>query len=698
MAEPPEVAENENETPPAPAPPEAAPDEASAISGFARRGAVVVKDRYLIDFDVPIPELETPTAGAFAVSDRQDVGSKLFALISTPGLPVRINVISSIAGDNPRGMLPLIDYDIVYWPPLRQSTMAVIYERPLGGRIAENFDSKNPRISEHDISMFIIDPISTGLGAFSFRNITHRAIRPQNMFYLGEEKTEAVLGDCVTTPPGFDQPTIFETIERGMASPGGRGEASISEDIYALGVAIVFFCNHGNPLEEMSEDDILKFKVEQGSYTALCGKMRIPINLIEALRGMLSDHSHERWETEQISSWINGQRRTPIQKRTAPKADKPFVFADTPHITLRTLANAFTKNAPEAARVIKEPELAEWLRKSFHSQTLCDQTSGLAKSSKIFENKPQGSDDFIVTKLSFAFDPEGPIRYKGLSFMPESYGPFLATELLRQSDLKTPLEIISHNIIGAWFAEQAEYDPEAIALEKFFGHLKKHSVNSAIGGGIERILYELNPGLPCQSPLIAEDYVVYIEDLLPALDGAANRVDAKTPPMDRHIAAFIATRFDQNIAPHLAALASPEEEKSLLGMLSLLAFLQWHLKLNSLFGLSSWLGGLLGPAINTFHSRTTRREIEKELPKLVRKGSLPELFDLIDNIDKRRKDTKTFSVARSEFATAEAEINEIEGGGDTRNAKHVRLSEKIAAMGSILIGMFVITLLAMFRN
>ncbi len=41
-----------------------------------------------------------------------------------------------------------------------------------------------------------------------------------------------------------------------------------------------------------------------------------------------------------------------------------------------------------------------------------------------------------------------------------------------------------------------------------------------------------------------------------ALDGAANRVDTKNKPMDRHIAAFIAARFEEDIHPHLKAVAA----------------------------------------------------------------------------------------------------------------------------------------------
>ena len=128
-------------------------------------------------------------------------------------------------------------------------------------------------------------------------------------------------------------------------------------------------------------------------------------------------------------------------------------------------------------------------------------------------------------------------------------------------------------------------------------------------------------------------------------------------------------------------------------MLSLLAFLQWKLKIGPLLGLSSWVGGLLGPAINTYHSRTSRREIEKEIPRLVRKGSLPELFDLIDNAEKRRDDAEGLEAAIAEYTAAEYEVRNIEGAGTERQTKAERTGKQAAAVISLVMAMFVISVL-----
>ncbi|HEY4636202.1 MAG TPA: hypothetical protein VIG92_06545, partial [Rhodospirillales bacterium] len=94
---------------------------------------------------------------------------------------------------------------------------------------------------------------------------------------------------------------------------------------------------------------------------------------------------------------------------------------------------------------------------------------------------------------------------------------------------------------------------------------------------------------------------------------------------------------------------------------------------------------------------TTRRDIEKDIPRLVRKGSLPELFDLIDNADRRKSDHEGFAVACAQFAGAEREVREIEGSGTERQTKAELTGQQTAAVMSIVMSMIVISVLLIAR-
>ena len=204
--------------------------------------------------------------------------------------------------------------------------------------------------------------------------------------------------------------------------------------------------------------------------------------------------------------------------------------------------------------------------------------------------------------------------------------------------------------------------------------------------------------MPCQSAHLVHDYVTHIRDLLPALDEAASRVGEKALPIDRHIAAFIAARSDQDVGSYLAALGEPDIKASTIGMLSLVALLQWRLETGALFGLTRWVGGQLGPAISIYHSRSTRRDLEREIPRLIRQGDLPELYNFINNKEKRQVDADGFDMGQGQFADAEAEINEIESSDSSRGESAELMGQQTAAMSSIVIAMVVVTILFLMQS
>jgi hypothetical protein len=677
------------EAPAAVAPPPEEPRTAARVPS----GAAIMHDRYRILPDRPLPDLSAPSASAFTAEDRRDMSRQLFALVCPPGLPPRINAAASLRGSRVRNILPLVEFDAVDWAPLGQRCMVMIYERPLGGRLLDYIEAEGGTIEEHEIQRRVIEPISNAVQEMSNHDEPHRALRPDNIYFLDASHQTVVLGDCLTAPPGFDQPAVFETIERAMARPAGRGLGDISDDMYAFGVSLVFLLLGKNPVADMTEEEQIYAKVEQGTYAMLCGEGRIPLPLLEPLRGLLSDDPEERWGVRELSLWIDGRRMTPIQKRAAKRPETPFPFGGHNHVTTRTLAHAMSLDVTDAAVALKEGQLDPWVRRSLGQPETADAISRAVDMAVANDGTPVGGDDLLVSHVEMLLDPQAPIRFKGYSFRIEAFGSMIAVELLRQGNTKIGQEILNRNIVGLWFDARSGVYSVNPSLERRFGQLRGFLENSDPGYGMERCIYELNPSLPCQSELVLEDYVVEIDGLLTALDHAANRVDTKISPVDRHIAAFIAARFDQDVENHLKALGDSHESKSVEGMLSLLSIVQWRLGPDAVYGLSSWVGGQLGPAINSYHSRTVRRDIEREIPRLVRQGSLTDLFDLIDNLEQRQQDEYGYEAAIDEFVLAETEIQEIEGSDSARTESAERIGQQTAAMTSVIVTLIFVTII-----
>ena len=174
----------------------------------------VVKKKYRVYPDLPLPWLDMPNAKAFQADDTSAPDHKIFALVCNPEIPVRKDHIKSRAGVKIEGLLPLIDAGSAMWQGFDRKTMVLLYEMPLGGRVvtSKNTGKILPEEEAEKISRWI-RPLLMGINNLSLRGLTHREIRFDNIFYLDMEKTKVVWGDCISCPPGYDQPPAFETIE-----------------------------------------------------------------------------------------------------------------------------------------------------------------------------------------------------------------------------------------------------------------------------------------------------------------------------------------------------------------------------------------------------------------------------------------------------------------------------------------------------
>jgi len=655
--------------------------------------AVVLNNRYLIYPSMALPELNSPQAMAYAVEDRREPGRQLFALICKPGLPIRTRLMRELKDQSISGMLPLADFGAIFWPPIEQTTTGIIFERPLGGRFLDSFVDRPARMNEYELGRQLLEPVSQAIAELSATDYAHRALRLDNMFYMDKEKRELVVGECLTSPPGFDQPAIYEPLDRAYAMPSGRGYGMSYDDMYALGTMTVFLLLGYNPIARLDDDEMLSAKAEFGTYQCMCGNERIPIALIEPIRGLLSDEELERWNAEALEQWLNGQKKTPMQRQPATKPKSAFKFGGRDHRTTRSIAHAFSKNITEAVKTVKSGKIEQWLRSSLGATELADSITALLATSKAHEGTLDGADEVLTCKVCILLDPHAPIRYKNYSFRPDGFGIAMAVEYLRKGNFQIPGEILARDLLNYWIVAQHSRTPDLTSQDRTFQTLRGFAKISEMGYGLERCLYELNPSLPCQSPLLHTTYVDHIDDFLGAIDQVADHTDTRSRPMDKHIAAFIATHFKYDLSPHLKALTDSKEETSLIGLLSLYALMQWRMKVPTLYGLSSWLGGLLSPAIGTYHSRTTRRKIEQEIPALVRQGSLPELFDLIDNAERRHVDSTDFEEAQIAFAHAEAEIESTAGEGVDQKKNALQVGERATAMIALTFSMIATTII-----
>ncbi len=648
-----------------------------------RRDLPLLRGRFEIDPADPLPALAAGPIAAFAAHDLHSPGRQLLAYVCRPDLPIRLDALSRLRKASPNNMLALINAGTVPWPLSGGRQLVILYQRPLGGSLAERFAAQERPPPAHEIPRRIVAPVVRALRGLETLGIAHRGIRADNLYFLDETGADLVLGDCVTAPPGFAQPRAMEPIDRAMAAPGGRGEGGLADDLYALGVMLLQLVSGGHAFGD--DAAVLAAKATHGSFAALSERRRIPSAMVDPLRGLLADDPARRWGLEHLENWLMGQVRPQSRGGVGALVPAPFLFDGRRYTSFRLLAQAFADNVGAAAEVMRSGALHGWLTKRANAEKAAEALAALVSAHLADRGTPQGGDDYLVAKVAALLDPDGPVRFRGLRFMRDGVGAALAVAWLIDGDARTPAAALALGLA----------DPPPDAAASFHRRRPGNGPETSLarlveqpgyGGGLERCVYATNPGLSCRSPLIADALVIAIEGLLPALDEAAERCEPPMWPIDRHIAAFIAERTDCDLAPAMKALSDRRPARKALAMVSILANLQDVPEAVPVPALARCCAYHLDAVIQSFQSRTEQERLRRLLPKIAGRGRLKDLLDLVDDPRRRHADRQGASTAAAEFARAEARIQHYRRTAEARRQGHLALGQQTAATISLIVG------------
>jgi len=222
-------------------------DEESSTQPHSDSSALVgvrLNDRFDIFPSVRLTQLDVPGAIAYGASDSVSGNDKLFALVCGETIVPRTDAMSRLQEVHCAELIKLVDWGTVPWSAEQASAgasrLVVIYQQPDGDRLVSDLSAGMPPMSEYDALRTVLMPAVAALSHMNAYGVTHRSIRPTNLFYRDGTRQSIMLGDCVTTPPAFGQPALFESIESAMASPAGRGSGVRRHDVYSLGVTLLF--------------------------------------------------------------------------------------------------------------------------------------------------------------------------------------------------------------------------------------------------------------------------------------------------------------------------------------------------------------------------------------------------------------------------------------------------------------------------
>ena len=651
-------------------------------------------ERYEVYPNLPLPEYDSGIAKAFTAIDKMQPDLLLFCLICYPNVPIRLDELRKLSGKSVGHNILVENYGNLDWPLHEQQCLGIIFQRPTGQSIDKYFKSEAFSDQEKlEMAKLILMSSISALRNLNKLGITHRNIRPNNVFFSDSNGEDIIFGECVTTPPGFSQSLELETIERGIADEGSRGNGEVSDDIYAVAATISILLQNTDSITTFTSEQISFNKIIKGSFNVLVGERLKSQKISKVLEGMLQDKIEERWNLNDIELWLGGETISPRVYEKETRASRGLTFDGIEYFTKTTLAYSMSQNRNKAVEIIKSGALTKWSEKSLKDKVLASKISQVYDDTTAQKDRAKYADELLLSKILMVMCPTYPISYKNILYTLDGFGSGLAIELLRGGDAKTYTEAVSLGLLNFSLQLNSNDKTKNEDIIEIANQINRYLQKAGPGFGVERCLYELNPGCPCQSPIIIKENIFFSSMLLPTLDKIAGTTNTQKSPIDRHIAAFIASKINDDLEQYLSEIGDFDKSIQTLGMLKLLVHIQKNLSSTHLLGLAKWVGGLMAPAIKIYNSRKLRKDIESGIPQIIRNGNLSELLKLIDDPSHKEEDQLGYQIAMNEFKEAEETILKTETNSDPESEVAVKTSRQAASILSILIMIFISSLI-----
>lgn len=674
----------------------AAPLTAPPAEPVLQGDPVVLAGRVEVFPQVPLPHLNSAAGPAFAARLKGEGRANLYAIICSEGLPWRSDVLSNLLSKNNINLVRFRDGGMIDWPggtvagALNMRRYCVVHEQPAGVRLSAMYTAEQPAapLDAEKLVTLLLKPMVDVISELHYSGISHGSLQPDNLFISAGGVIQA--GECASCPPSYTMPPAFLTIERAQAHPCGRGAPRVGDDLYALAATGLIMTLGFNPVAHVPDADLIRLRLERGSFIALLGDNNLKGATTELFRSLLDDDPRRRWGLDEIETWIAGQRPTPRTIENDPKPKRAFSLGEDSSGTRRGVAHLLALNPLKAAASAESGELQRWIERSIESEDLTRRTKSMFERAQSQNQRHPVTPAQLVAKAVILIDPYGPVRYRETSVLPSGFGALLAQKMTAGADTQPLVEVLQAELPTLWTDGQPDNRADHIAVQQLLERAAIYIERKVIGYGLERALYELVPAQSCLSPLIRNANAQNVTQVLRALDRMGESAGAQAP-IDRHIAAFLIARDRRIHEGLLTTLQAPDNSiKRVIGMLTLLADAQYRHGPAELKGLAQWMARLLEPATKRFFEKNMQEQSRRELQQAAQKGDLAEMINLLDNPDALDADRTGFEDARVIWKQAEEDIAELQQDIDQRGDVERRVGQPLASGLAVILGIVAI--------
>ena len=271
---------------------------------------------------------------------------------------------------------------------------------------------------EQELLECVLRPAARMLEHLQARGMTHRGIRPDNVFQ-GAPGQSVVFGPCCAAPPAMAQPALFEPPYSAMCLPAGRGDGSIADDVYALGVLLLCLALGRAPLADLDDAAILRRKLELGTYAALAGDQRLPPIIGDLVRGMLAEDPEHRPTATLLLDPASARGRR-VAARPPRRAQRPIVIAGSEVWDARSLACVLACEPDQGLNAVRGNAVEQWLRRGLADAQLATRVEELVRHRSLDRMPDDGDVEAeLVMRVIAVLDPLAPLCWRGVALWPD---------------------------------------------------------------------------------------------------------------------------------------------------------------------------------------------------------------------------------------------------------------------------------------
>lgn len=593
------------------------------------KNVFLLKERFEINFQIPLVDLDTNGATAFDVKDNINPQRNLFALICSNETSPRLSYLAYLKSIDAPNILKLVEYGIIRKKD-GEEAVALIYNKPNGPRADAFYETKDLLTPQAFESLAL--SLLSGCEVLRTFGLTHRAIRLNNIFYKDNSRKELVLGDCLASFPSFHQPLYYETIENMMCEPQSRGNGLHEHDLYACGVALLELATNHSFSSDITAAEQIKQKLKNTSYNYLISGEKIHNQISSVLHSLLDDHGENRCTSTQLYNYYDGKTSSLFSSDSIENTNRALTINGEKCYNLKSVAVNMLLYPDFGIEVIQSGKLLDWIKTSLENEKLYN------KIEKIISSDKEENKILLLYKICIALDYSLPLKTPDGFLFPTGLAKNIFYCKRKSISLNNLQILLSSDIIKIWYQEQPH-----LRAPSNISDFKTFVSRNDIGYGFDRIMYDFDEDLPCISPLIEKSFVNSLSRLLKALNNYSGNY--KVLPFDKNIIAYLRCKIGKKIDGIITDINANQDALKASGILRLYASIQNKHGPAQLTNLSHWLVVTSKPLIKTYHNIKYQKYLEQELVKISKNGKIIEIVDILENEEARSRDRSDFSEA-----------------------------------------------------